>query len=108
MTLDINNIRTELYELERSYHKITYRNRSSLNSLLKMYRTIEDFRASIITDFPGFSEDPLNKVIINNLVRLLEDEKASKEKLEWTFFHYNDLFIFRLSDLLISMDLELK
>lgn len=107
MTQDISQIKMALHKLEKTYYKMEFRNRQSLINLLEMYKTVEKYRQSIIEDFPAFSPDPLNKVIINNLIRVLENDKAPKDILEWTFFHYNDLFIFRINDLLISIDLEL-
>lgn len=107
MTLDINQIKTELHGLEKSYYQMTFRNKNSLLTLLDMYKKVDNYREAIMEDFPQFSPDPLNKVIINNLMRLLEDEQTKRDKLEWAFFHYNDLFIFRISDLLITMELEL-
>lgn len=107
MILDIKQIKNELQELEETYHQMVFKNKNSLNTLLDIYKRMNRFRAAIIAEHPDFSQDSIYENIVDELEKLIANSKVSRERLEWAFYHYNDLLIFKVKDLQISIELEL-
>lgn len=103
----IDKIKTALHQYESNYHTMVFRNTGSLVTLKEMYQELDQFRNTLIEDFPHFPPDPVNTSIINEMEILIKDTGNKREKQEWHFYHYNDLFIFRVSELLVTMDLVL-
>ncbi|MFT3910780.1 MAG: hypothetical protein QM737_15290 [Ferruginibacter sp.] len=98
-------IKNELDVFKKEYHKMVFRNKDSLISLKKMYEKLRDHRQAIIESSPGFPKDTELDIFIENLQKDIFNT-APRRSLEWSFYHYNDLFIFKVGDLLGNIEKE--
>ena len=98
MQLDSYDINIDLDELMIECYKKAFRNKESISFLKNSYEKLKAARSHITRSHPGFPVDAGLNNIINELDKLLQD-KIPLKQLEWNFYHYADLFKFKVEDI---------
>ena len=107
MNTDIAKIEDEINKLIEHCCDKAFRNKASLAALRSVFEQLRDIRQDLLLGYENFPKNNSVDIIIQDIQKAI-DSTIEKEKLEWTYDHYIDLFKFEAEQLHRDIALNIK
>src|SRR6188474_713350 len=107
MKINIAKIENEINTLIANCCDKAFKNRGSMTALRSIFEQLRDIRQDLVIAYEHFPRNNSMDTMIQDIQKAI-DANVEKEKMEWAYDHYTDLFKFEAEQLLRDINLNIK